>query len=59
MLAPLLRRIGDQRVGEAFSFPVDQCCLLISISVMTLQEGIESRKKEWGSWRLQNDFQTY
>ena len=49
----------DQRVGEAFSFPVDQCCLLISISVMTLQEGIESRKKEWGSWHLQNDFQTY
>ena len=35
----------DQRVGEAFSFPMDLCCLLISISVMTLQEGIESRKK--------------
>ena len=38
----------DERVGEAFSFPMDQHCLLISISVMTLQDGIESRGEKNG-----------
>lgn len=35
----------DQSVGKASSLPLDQGCHLISISVMALEEGIESRKK--------------
>lgn len=35
----------DQNVGEAFFLPTDQCYLLIFISVMTVEEGIKSRKR--------------
>lgn len=35
----------DQKVGEALFHPTDQCYLLIFISVMTVEEGIKSRKR--------------